>query len=183
MRFGLIQALAAKYKFVLLILLLSPSVAFAQAYEAALKPVRPGANYASIEFLARARAVDLPLTSKEYESLPEAMPRSKALRLVVYRSEIYQSLVIETVTEGVEGCCSRVASARAFDLEAFASHFGFKSEVTGFSFAGWTSPTSFRFTYQGKPFKATVLNASTIRIRRGAAANNSFKPKPLRGSA
>ena len=85
---------------------------------------------------------------------------------MVYRSEIYQSLVIEIVTTGLEGCCAVVAERRAIDLAAFAKHFGFQGESAGFVFDGWTSPQSFRFTYDGKPFQATIIKNNRIVIDR-----------------
>jgi len=105
------------------------------------------------------------------------------MRVVVYRSEIYQSLVVETLTTGMEGCCSKVARRQSIDLEGFAAHFGFRGEISGFSFSGWSSHNSFRFTYQGAPFHATLQSDDRIHIERDMSANNSFKPTPLRGAA
>lgn len=155
-------------RILLLILLLSmPSLAAAQAYEAALTDIGSKARYSAIEFMSAGESVALPL-DKDAENLPPATPQAQALRVVVYRSEAHQSLVIETLTTGLEGCCSKVAQARAFDLDAFAARFGFKGEISGFAFSGWSSPRSFRFIYKDKPFHATVIDGGRIRVERGS---------------
>jgi hypothetical protein len=146
-------------------LLLGPSLSFAQAFEAPLTASTAKKNYAAIEFMSAAQSFTLAPVAEE---LPAATPREQTLRLVVYRSEIYQSLMIETITTGLEGCCTRLDASRILDLQAFATHFGFKGELTGFAFSGWTSPTAFRFTFNGKPFSAIVLNNGTrVRIEQG----------------
>jgi hypothetical protein len=145
-------------------LLLGPGLCFAQAFEAPLAASSAKNNYAEIEFMSAARSSTLAPVAEE---LPAATPREQALRLVVYRSEIYQSLAIETITTGLEGCCAKVDASRTMDLQAFATHFGFKGELAGFAFSGWTSPNAFRFTFNGKPFSATVLNrGKRVRIER-----------------
>ena len=167
---------------VLALLLLVPFLAAAQAFDSPLAPINSKGNYPAIEFMSAGESSALPPATTADDSSPDT-PEAQTLRIVVYRSEIYQSLVVETLTTGLEGCCSKVAVARSFDLAEFAEHFGFKGEVSGFVFAGWSSPRSFRFTYQGQPFHATIINGVRIRIDRGMGANNSFKPNPLRGSA
>jgi hypothetical protein len=142
-------------RLVLAVLLLLPGLAAAQGFEASLTPATNGSDYPAIEFMSAGASSALP-SAASAEDLPPASPQAQALRVVVYRSEVYQSLVIETLTTGLEGCCSVVAERRSVDLGAFAKHFGFKGEVGGFVFVGWSSPQSFRFTYQGKPFVATV---------------------------
>ena len=148
----------------LFFLLLGPSLSFAQAFEAPLIASPAGRSYAAIEFMSAAQSSTLLPAA---EDLSAAAPRGQTLRLVVYRSEIYQSLVVETVTTGLEGCCTKVAQSRAMDLHAFAAHFGFKGELAGFAFTDWTSPRAFRFTFKRKPFSATVSNdGKRIRIER-----------------
>lgn len=161
-------------------LLLTPCLAAAQAFESALTPVTARSSYATIEFMSAGDSAALPSVANA--DSPNS-PQAESLRVVVYRSEIYQSLVLETLTTGFEGCCSKVAASRSIDLAAFAAHFGFKGELSGFVFSGWSSPSSFRFTYRGEPFHATVIKGTRIRIDRGAGANNSFKPTPPRGAA
>ena len=151
---------------VLTLLLLVPSVSVAQVFEAPLTAVKSKSSYPAIEFMSAGKSLALP-SAGDTEALPPATPQAKTLRVVVHRSEIYQSLVIETLTTGLEGCCAKVAQTRSFDLESFAAHFGFKGEVHGFVFSGWTSPQSFRFTYKGKPFHATVANSGRMRVDRG----------------
>ena len=151
---------------VLAFLLSVPSVSVAQVFEAPLTAVKSKISYPVIEFMSAGESSALP-SAVDAEDLPPATPQAQTLRVVVYRSEVYQSLVIETLTTGLEGCCSKVAQTRSFDLEAFAAHFGFNGEVFGFVFSGWSSPQSFRFTYQGKPFHATVANSGRMRIDRG----------------
>ena len=167
---------------ILALLLFVPCLAVAQAFDSPLAPIKSKGSYPAIEFMSAGESAALPSASTVDDPSPDT-PQAQSLRVVVYRSEIYQSLVVETLTTGLEGCCSKVAAARSVDLASFSKHFGFKGELSGFVFAGWSSPRSFRFTYQGKPFHATVINGVRIRIDRGMGANNSFKPNPLRGSA
>jgi hypothetical protein len=164
------------------LLLFVPCLAVAQAFDSPMAPITSKGSYPAIEFMSASESSALPSAATTNDPSPDA-PQAQSLRVVVYRSEIYQSLVVETLTTGLEGCCSTVAAARSVDLASFAEHFGFKGELSGFVFAGWSSPSSFRFTYRGQPFHATVINGVRIRIDRGMGANNSFKPKPLRGSA
>ena len=168
--------------FVFALLLFVPFLAAAQVFDSPLAPIKSKGSYPAIEFMSASESSALPSATTADDSSPD-IPQAQSLRVVVYRSEIYQSLVVETLTTGLEGCCSKVAGARSVDLSAFAEHFGFKGELSGFVFAGWSSPRSFRFTYQGQPFHATIINGVRIRIDRGMGANNSFKPNPLRGSA
>ena len=146
----------------LLLLLLAPSLGLAQAFEAPLSS-HPGKDgYAAIEFMSAAPSSTLADIAEE---MPASAPRDQRFRLVVYRSEIYQSLAIEKITTGLEGCCTKLAQSRSVDLQAFATHFGFKGELSGFAFGEWTSPNSFGFNFRGKPFAATVLNnGKKIRI-------------------
>ena len=167
---------------VLALLLFTPSASLAQAFEMPLTAIKDNGSYAAIAFMSAAESLELPAAHSPDE-LPPDTPRAQTLRIVVYRSEIYQSLTIETLTTGLESCCSKVAQRLSVDLAAFAAHFGFKGEVSGFAFSSWSSPRSFLFTYQGSPFHATVLKGGRIRIDRGMGSNNSFKPNPLRGSA
>lgn len=148
----------------LALLLLTSPAANAQKYVGTLTPVATNGTYASIEFLSTGESVNVSPEPSENER--DRVARTKRLRLVVYRSEVYQSVRIETLAEGLEGCCARVTSARALDLEAFANHFGFKGEATGFTFVGWISPQAFTFSYQAKLFSATVNGTSSIAISR-----------------
>jgi hypothetical protein len=166
----------------LALLLLMPGVSLAQAYDGFLEPTSGKLDYLTIELMSVAPGDLLP-SRGEAEGLPAAAPRERALRVVIYRSEIYQDLVVETITTGLEGCCVRLASSGRISLSSFAAHFGFKGEVSGIRFGEWLSPRSFSFTYKGVPFRAMVFESGAVSVDREMGANNSFKPKPLRGSA
>jgi hypothetical protein len=166
----------------LALLLLMPGVSLAQGYEGSLEPISGKLDYLTIEFMSVAPGDLLP-SHGDGEGLPPATPRERALRVVIYRSEIYQDLVIETITTGLEGCCVRLASSGRISLAPFAAYFGFKGEASGIHFVEWSSPRSFTFTYKGVPFRATVFESGAVSIDRETGANSSFKPKPLRGSA
>jgi hypothetical protein len=153
-------------KFVLALLLFVPCLAAAQAFDSPLAPAKSKGSYPAIEFMSAGESSVVASAANDDDPSPDN-PQAQSLRVVVYRSDIYQSLAIETLTTGLEGCCAKVAQTRSFDLEAFAAHFGFKGEVSGFVFTGWTSPQSFRFTYKGKPFRATVAKSGRMRVDRG----------------
>lgn len=149
-------------KYFCALLLLFPIVGAAQEYRSALVDSKARARYSAIEFMSAAEGRAL---AEPPDGGPAETPQTEMLRLVVYRSEASQSVVVETVTTGLEGCCSKVARTQMIDLEGFARHFGFAGEPGQFSFAGWTSADSFRFDYDGKPFVARV-SAREVRFDR-----------------
>jgi hypothetical protein len=88
----------------------------------------------------------------------------RSLRVVVTRSEIYDSVYIEEVTFGEEGCCARVSAVRSIDMAAFQESFGMHGEVAGFQFDRWLSPSSFGFTFKRRRFVLSNAGLPNVSI-------------------
>jgi hypothetical protein len=78
--------------------------------------------------------------------------------------EIYDTVLIEEVTLGSEGCCKKVRSVRKVDLDAFSKAFGMGGDISGFTFLNWGLENSFRFRVQGREFEASGLGKATLTI-------------------
>ncbi len=150
----------------LALLLLLPGVSAPEVYEGSLEPTTAKRDYRTIEFMSAGPSDSLS-SRGDTEGLSPATPQERILRVVVYRSEIYQDLVVETLTTGLEGCCIKLVSTGRIDLTSFARHFELKGEISGFVFKGWSSPHSFTFTYKDQSFHATVFDSGAITIERG----------------
>jgi hypothetical protein len=98
-------------------------------------------------------------------------------------SEIYDTVLIEEVTFGSEGCCKKVRNVRKVDLEAFAKAFDMVGEISGFEFLNWGVDDSFRFRFKGREFHASGLGKSPLTISELSAPNSSLQPSPQRGAA
>jgi hypothetical protein len=69
----------------------------------------------------------------DWFSNDESAPvQGRAYRLVITTSEIYNTVYIEMVTFGGEGCCKKLKSVRKFDIAYFCKTFNFIGEQTGF---------------------------------------------------
>lgn len=156
--------------FIISLLLLTPNALLGQTWLTAPTEATDSIDYWAIEFMSTSEPLAIAL-SEDPEQVSVETPQARSLRVVVYRSEIYQSLVIETLTTGLEGCCGQITRRQSVDLEAFASYFGLHGEVSGFVFSNWVSPQSFAFTYYGVPFSATVMNDDQIQIERHSSAD------------
>jgi hypothetical protein len=99
-----------------------------------------------------------------FEENENAKVQGRAYRVVVLVSEIYNTVYLEEVTFGSEGCCKEVLSTRRFDLKAFTSAFGFKGELSGFEFVQWLSPTSFVFRYHERNFVMSAINKAKVKV-------------------
>jgi hypothetical protein len=89
---------------------------------------------------------------------------SCAYRIVVTRSEIYNTVYIEKVTFGEEGCCAKVVSTRKFNLEQFAESFDIKGELAGFEFHAWINPTVFKFKMHDRIFKVSDISKDIVQV-------------------
>jgi hypothetical protein len=146
----------------------------AVAAEIRLLPEKGANSYAWIVFLSRG-----PI---RWTSTPPAAPgqdpksTGRAYRVVQLVSEIYDTVLIEEVTLGNEGCCVKVRAVRRVDLEGFSKAFGFIGEIAGFSFVDWQSDTSFRFRFHDREFVATGLDTPRLVIAEVGASNPALQP-------
>jgi hypothetical protein len=90
-------------------------------------------------------------------------------------SEIYDTILVEEITLGPEGCCKKVARVSRLDLGRFAKLFGFVGEISGFEFVKWESDTSFRFRFQERQFRAVGLGNSDLTISEVGAPNSAVE--------
>ena len=155
------------------------TVAFAA--EVRLLPDKAKDYYAWIVFLSRG-----PI---KWTSTPPAVPgddpksTGQAYRVVQLVSEIYDTVLIEEITLGNEGCCVKVKTVRRVDLDGFAKTFGFIGEIAGFRFLDWESGTSFRFRFHEREFIAIGLDEPRLVVNEVAASNPSLQRTPPSGAA
>ncbi|CAN1209769.1 hypothetical protein TUMEXPCC7403_06060 [Tumidithrix helvetica PCC 7403] len=140
----------------LLFLALTPCVAFAEPIVIQTKPAN--ANYYPWIVQLSQSPIDW------FEKDVNAKVQGRAYRVVVLLTDIYNSVFFEQVTFGMEGCCKKVASVRQFDIRAFSTKFGFTSEITGFKFMRWLSPTSFIFRYKDRLFVMTEIDKPEVLV-------------------
>jgi len=91
--------------------------------------------------------------------------QGRAYRIVVLTSEIYDSVYIEEITSGDEGCCVSVTSIRKLDLDQLFSEFGIVGERTGFKLIRWLSPTSVEFSIHSRKFRMTNIADKQVEVR------------------
>jgi hypothetical protein len=99
-----------------------------------------------------------------FESDVNAKVQGRAYRVVILLEDIYNSVFIEQVTFGTEGCCKKVSSVRRFDIKNFSAKFGFAGEISGFRFMRWLSPTSFIFRYKDRLFVMTAIDKPEVKV-------------------
>ena len=90
--------------------------------------------------------------------------QGRAYRVVILLEDIYNSVFIEQVTFGTEGCCKKVSSVRRFDIKTFSAKFGLIGEISGFRFIRWLSPTSFIFLYKDLLFVMTEIDEPEVKV-------------------
>lgn len=86
-------------------------------------------------------------------------------RVVVAKSEIYKSIIIEKITYGIEGSNSKLQSARAINVDDFADKFDYSMHlIVYFEFISWLSPTSFVCKIHGDFFEVSEIDKPVINI-------------------
>ena len=153
----------------------------ALAAEVRVSPWKNRDYYASIVFLSEGPITWRSTPPKTAGEEPTSVGR--AYRVVQLISEIYDTLLVEEVTLGNEGCCKKVRGVSRVDLDGFAKAFGFVGEISGFEFVKWESQTSFRFRFKGREFKVTGLGNSNLTISEVSAPNPALQPTPQGGAA
>jgi hypothetical protein len=101
-----------------------------------------------------------------FEKDETAKVQGRAFRVVVLTSEIYNTIYLEEITLGREGCCKRLIKIRKFNLEIFAKGFGFIGELSGFEVIRWVTPTSFEFRFQERSFMMSEINRPRVKVKR-----------------
>lgn len=99
-----------------------------------------------------------------FEKNENAKVQGRAYRVAILVSEIYNTVYLEEVTFGSEGCCKKLSRSRRFDLKGFALAFGFAGELSGFEFVGWLGPTSFVFRYRERNFVMSAISKAEVKV-------------------
>ena len=99
-----------------------------------------------------------------FERDDNAAVQARAYRVVITTEEIYNSVYLETVSFGGEGCCKKLARVMKFDLEAFADTYAFVGEKSGFQFVQWLSDSAFIFQYKEREFVMSRLERDDVLV-------------------
>ena len=94
----------------------------------------------------------------------EPAANGKIYRAIITLSEVYNSLIIETLTVGDEGGNVKIVSRRKVDLDGLWSAFNLQGEVAGLNFVKWQSPTAFIITIYDKKFAVSDIGAKSISV-------------------
>jgi hypothetical protein len=137
----------------------SPQWVLAQEIEVPTQTAKYADHYPWITFLSEG-PIDW------FEKDETAKVQGRAFRVVVLTSEIYNTIYLEEITLGREGCCKRLAQIRKFNLEVFAKGFGFIGELSGFEVIRWVTPTSFEFRFRERSFLMSEINRSRVKVKR-----------------
>ncbi len=86
-------------------------------------------------------------------------------RVVVAKSEIYKSIIIEKITYGIEGTNSKIQTTRAINVDDFADKFDYSMHlIVYFEFISWRSPTSFICKIHSDFFVVSEIDQPEIKI-------------------
>lgn len=152
----------------------------AQAAEIRVSPWKSRDYYASIVFLSEGPITWRSMPPKVAGEEPKSVGR--AYRIVQLVSEIYDTILIEEVTLGNEGCCRKVRGVSQIDLDGFVKAFGFAGEISGFQFVKWESESSFRFRFKDREFTAAGLGKSRLTISEVSAPTPTLQLTPPMGA-
>ena len=93
---------------------------------------------------------------------PEGEVEGRAYRTCITTSEIYNSLYVEEVTFGTEGCCKRISSKKELDLHELFNKFGLTGEVANVEFSQWVDHSTFELEIQDQLFSISIQPNSVI---------------------
>lgn len=84
-------------------------------------------------------------------------------RVVIARSEIYKSIIIEKISYGTEGFNMKFQSVREINIDDFSDRFGYTINlIVQFEFLSWISPTSFACRIHGDLFLVSDIDKPDI---------------------
>ena len=104
------------------------------------------------------------ISEEDHERLGEKAIDARQFRVAVTTSEIYNSVYLEEITHGPEGCCLKFAKIRKLDLHDMQKKFKLQGELSGFEVSCWTSPTSFKFKIHNRTFELSDLDKPKVYI-------------------
>ncbi|WKK82935.1 hypothetical protein [Marivirga arenosa] len=81
---------------------------------------------------------------------------AKAYRIVITTSEIYNSLYVETVVFGNEGCCKRIVAKHQIDLYDLFSKLKMSGEITNIEFTKWLNNGEFEMNIQDQSYLLSI---------------------------
>ena len=134
------------------------------ACSAIAEPMRIGTTVRdSLDYYAWISALSVGPT--EYTYGPnEQDTTGRTYRIAVLTSEIYNTVLIEEISEGQEGCCMKLVAVRELDLEALTEKFSLRGETSGFEVIRWLSPTSLEVSLLGHRFVVSELFMAEVLV-------------------
>lgn len=142
------------------LMLIIGNSAFCQQKEVPLDPAEDFDYYPFIGYLTQGKPVwDMDAGPGEADGF--------VYRVAIIYSEIYQAVIIETVSiRGIEGSERKVDSAMFLNSYRLAEAFNFenKGEFRNFEFLRWLSPTSFEFKAYDINFTASNIDKDKIKV-------------------
>jgi hypothetical protein len=90
--------------------------------------------------------------------------RGRAYRICITTSEIYNSLYIEEVTFGSEGCCKKILSKKELDLYELFKEYQIRGEVTNVKFLKWIDATTCQLTIKDKIYSVSNLDSDIVKV-------------------
>ena len=98
------------------------------------------------------------------EGITENDTSGERYRVVITTSEIYNSVYLEKISIGPEGCCVQLQSIQNLNLNNLKVKFGLKGEIAGFKLIEWETFNVFIFTIHSRTFKAQIAENSEVEI-------------------
>ncbi|WP_461453286.1 hypothetical protein [Mucilaginibacter sp.] len=94
----------------------------------------------------------------------EVDDNGKVYRVLICTSEIYDNVIIETLTVGGEGGNVKIISRRQIDIDGFWQSFKLTGEISGLKFIKWLKTNSFILEVQHNKFIFTNIGSTTPTI-------------------
>ena len=120
--------------------------------------------YVWITALSVGEKIRTNISEMNQEKLGKKAIDARQFRVAVTTSEIYNSVYLEEITHGPEGCCLKFAKIRKLDLHDMQKKFKLQGELSGFEVSYWTSPTSFKFKIHNRTFELSDLDKTKVYI-------------------
>jgi len=97
---------------------------------------------------------------------PEKDVEGEAYRICITTSEIYNSLYIEQVTFGMEGCCKKIVSKKELDLYKLFEIYQLTGEIANVEFRTWIDFKTFQLNIKGIIFTMDIEPDNFVKITR-----------------
>jgi hypothetical protein len=113
-------------------------------------------SYSSIVFLTEGEVRWLDTPVGEIEGI--------SYRVIITRSDIYNSLFIEKITYGTEGCCKNIVSTKEIPVNELFKLFSITGEHAGVKFVEWIDSASFVISIYDRSYNVLVKGDRSVKI-------------------